>query len=74
MIDATYLKVHRTAASLFKGNVPRHVRRIKGGMNSKRHTVCDDVGRPIIIMLSTGQVSNHRGMTMVLDDLPAAST
>ncbi len=42
-------------------------------MNSKLHAVCDQAGRPIILKLSAGQVSDHKGAGMVLDELPAAS-
>ena len=41
-------------------------------MNSKLHTVCDGEGRPIILLLSEGQMSDHKGARLVLDALPAA--
>jgi transposase len=41
-------------------------------LNSKLHTVCDGQGRPIILLLSEGQMSDHRGARLVLDRLPAA--
>lgn len=73
MIDATHLKAHRTAASLLKkGDVPRRIGRTKGGLNSKLHTVCDGEGRPIILLLSEGQMSDHKGARLVLDALPPA--
>ena len=42
-------------------------------MNSKLHTVCDGDGRPIILLLSEGQMSDHKGARLVLDALPTAS-
>lgn len=54
MIDATHLKAHRTAASLL----------------SKLHTVCDGEGRPIILLPSEGQMSDHKGARLVLNALP----
>ncbi|MDK4718883.1 MULTISPECIES: IS5 family transposase [Rhizobium] len=73
MIDATHLKAHRTAASLLKkGMFPRRIGRTKGGLNSKLHTVCDDEGRPIVMLLSEGQMSDHKGARLVLDALPPA--
>ena len=42
-------------------------------MNSKLHTVCDGDGRPIILLLSEGQMSDHKGARLVLDALPPAS-
>ncbi|HBQ32350.1 IS5 family transposase [Brucella anthropi] len=75
MIDATHLKAHRTAASLLKkGMFPRRIGRTKGGLNSKLHTVCDGEGRPIIMLLSEGQMSDHKGARLVLNVLPTAKT
>ena len=73
MIDATHLKAHRTAASLLKkGLFPVVSGEPKAGLNSKLHTVCDGQGRPIIMLLSEGQMSDHKGASLVLDALPAA--
>ena len=53
MIDATYLKAHRTATRLRskKGGPDdqrgRLIGRTKGGMNIKLHAVTDADGRPI---------------------------
>ncbi|MBN9437156.1 IS5 family transposase [Bosea sp. (in: a-proteobacteria)] len=75
MIDATHLKAHRTAASLLKkGLFPRRIGRTKGGLNSKLHTVCDGEGRPIIMLLSEGQMSDHKGASLVVGALPPAKT
>lgn len=41
-------------------------------MNSKLHTVCDQDGRPIVMVLSEGQMSDHKGARLVLDALPPA--
>jgi transposase len=43
-------------------------------LNSKLHTVCDQDGRPIIMLLSEGQMSDHKGTRLVLDALPPAKT
>lgn len=56
-----------------KGDVPRRIGRTKGGLNSKLHTVCDGDGRPIILLLSEGQMSDHKGARLVLGALPPAS-
>src|SRR5690606_37661993 len=56
-----------------KGDVPRRIGRTKGGLNSKLHTVCDGDGRPIIMLLSEGQMSDHKGARLVLDILPPAA-
>ena len=63
MIDATYLKAHRTALSLCvkKGGCERQIGRTKGGMDTKQHAVADAKGRPIGFFMSAGQVSDYTG-------------
>jgi Transposase DDE domain len=62
VIDATHLKAHRTAASLAqKGALPAVWDEQKGGLNSKLHAVCDEAGTPILLHLTAGQVSDHKG-------------
>jgi transposase len=43
MVDAAYLKAHRTASSLGvkKGVRGRLIDRTKGGLNTKLHAICD---------------------------------
>ncbi|NBU11776.1 MAG: IS5 family transposase [Proteobacteria bacterium] len=73
MIDATHLKAHRTAASLLKkGLFPRCIGRTKGGLNSKLHAVCDGLGRPLILLLTEGQMSDYKGAALMLKALPDA--
>ncbi len=71
MIDSTHLKAHRTAASLLKGGTfPRQIGRTRVGLNSKLHAICD--GKPVVLLLTAGQVSDYRGADTVLDALPEA--
>ncbi|HEV7479564.1 MAG TPA: IS5 family transposase [Roseiarcus sp.] len=73
MIDATHLKAHRTAASLLKkGLFPRRIGRTKGGLNSKLHAVCDSSGRPLVMLLSEGQMSDYKGAALMLPAMPKA--
>ena len=73
MIDATHLKAHRTAASLLKkGMFPDVSGRTKGGLNSKLHAVCDGQGRPRVMLLSEGQMSDYKGAALMLHALPRA--
>lgn len=74
MIDATYLKAHRTASSLGvkKGGAGRLIGRTKGGMNTKLHAVSDANGRPISFFMTAGQVSDYTGAAALLDTLPKA--
>lgn len=47
MIDATYLKAHRTASSMrVKKGISGLIGRTKVGMNTKLHAVADANGRP----------------------------
>ena len=41
-------------------------------MNSKLHAVCDGQGRPLIMMLSEGQMSDFNGAALMLAALPTA--
>ncbi len=41
-------------------------------MNSKLHAVCDGRGRPLILLLSEGQMSDYKGAALMLDVLPRA--
>ncbi|WP_299085958.1 IS5 family transposase [uncultured Ruegeria sp.] len=74
MIDATYLKAHRTASSLRfeKGGRGRLIGRTKGGMNTKLHAVTDSLGRPIRFFISAGQVSDYTGARALVNSLPPA--
>ena len=57
-----------------KGDVPRHIGRTKGGLNSKLHAVVNDEGKPIVMALTAGQVSDHIGAKIVYPGLPNAGT
>ena len=43
-------------------------------MNSKLHAVCDGEGRPIVLLLTEGQLSDHKGAALVLETLPSDTT
>src|SRR4029077_10847308 len=57
---------------LKKGPVPRRIGRTKGGLNSKLHAVCDSRGRPLVMLLSEGQMSDYKGAALMLPALPKA--
>ncbi len=56
-----------------KGPIPRRIGRTKGGLNSKLHVVCDQNGRPLQMLLSEGQLSNHVGARLMFDAMPRAN-
>jgi transposase len=41
-------------------------------LNSKLHAVCDGYGRPLIMLLSEGQMSDYKGAALMLPALPKA--
>ena len=41
-------------------------------MNSKLHAVCDGHGRPLILLLSEGQMSDYKGAALMIEALPRA--
>ena len=41
-------------------------------MNSKLHAVCDGKGRPLVMTLTEGQMSDYRGAAIMLPALPKA--
>jgi len=41
-------------------------------LNSKLHAVCDGLGRPLILLLSEGQMSDYKGAALMLKALPDA--
>ncbi len=41
-------------------------------MNSKLHAICDGQGRPLIMLLSEGQMNDHKGAGLMIDALPPA--
>jgi len=53
--------------------LPRCIGRTKGGLNSKLHAVCDGQGRPVVLLLTEGQASDHRGAALMLPRLPPAN-
>ncbi len=56
-----------------KGDVPRHIGRTKGGLNSKLHAVVNDEGKPVVMTLTAGQVSDHIGAKIMYPHLPKAA-
>ncbi len=46
--------------------------RTKGGLNSKLDAVCDGQGRPVVMMVSEGQMNDQRGAGILAPMLPPA--
>lgn len=45
-------------------------RKNKGGLNTKLHAVCNQHGKPAAMALTAGQVSDYKGASLPLNDLP----
>ncbi len=43
-------------------------------MNSKLHAVTDQDGKPLILLLTPGQMSDHKGAALLLAALPSAKS
>ena len=43
-------------------------------MNSKLHAVTDQDGKPLILLLTPGQMSDHKGAALILPHLPHAKS
>ncbi len=75
MSDSTHLKGASDGwQSAQKGDSPRLIGRTKGGLNSKLHAVFDGAGRPVIFLLTEGQMSDHKGAALIYPVLPDAET
>ena len=51
----------------------RCVGRSKGGLNSKLHAACDRQGRPVVLLPTQGQTSDHRGAVLMLPKFPVGT-
>lgn len=45
----------------------------KGGLNSKLHAACDGKGPPVVLLLTEGQASDHRGVALMLPQFPTGA-
>lgn len=76
MIDATHLKAHPTASSLWlkKGiqTVDRLIDRTKSGINTRLNAVTDQNERQLSFFMTVGQISDYTGASVLLDSLPMA--
>jgi transposase len=41
-------------------------------LNSKLHVVCDGRGRPLVMLLSEGQLSDYKGAALMIEAFPKA--
>lgn len=74
MIDSTYIPAHRTACSLavLLEEDLRGIGHTAGGWTSKIHTVADMRGRPLLLLVTGGNVSDYDGADYLADYFPKA--
>ena len=46
--------------------------RTRGGLSSKLHAVCDGHERPLVMLLSEGQMSDYKGAALMLPATPSS--
>lgn len=68
LVDATYLKAHRTTSSLRRKGL---IGRTKGSMNTKLHALADTDGRLLKFFKTAGRVSDHTGTRALLSSPPS---
>lgn len=72
-IDSTCIKVHRCAGGGKGGALARGIGRTKGGRNTKLHAVCDAKGRPLVLLLTLGNVHDCKVAQRCMEALPRAA-
>jgi transposase len=69
-IDSTCIKVHRCAGGGKGGALAQGIGLTKGGRNTKLHVVRDGYGRPLVLMLTPGNVHDCKVAEACLAALP----
>ncbi len=57
-----------------KGGEERLLGRSRGGITSKLHAVCNELGQPIRLLLTSGKTSDYQGARQLLEKLPDAQS
>ena len=72
-IDSTCIKVHRCAGGGKGGALAHGIGRTKGGRNTKLHAVCDAKGRPLVLLLTPGNVHDCKVAQRCIEAMPPAA-
>ena len=57
-VDSTHIKVHKDGANPAGGQAEQGLGRSRGGLNTKIHALVDRVGKPVALVLTTGQAGD----------------
>ena len=68
-LDATHVKVHRSATGARRPEGNEDIGRSRGGATSKLHLVADQHARPLAVHLTPGQASDGANLLPTLDRL-----
>lgn len=71
LIDATAVKAHRCAAGGKRGKQNQAIGRSRGGRTTKVHALTDRACRPLVFLLTGGQVADCKAGALLLERLPA---
>ncbi|MCQ1775460.1 IS5 family transposase [Neorhizobium galegae] len=71
-IDSSCIKVHRCAGG-GKGGPAHGIGRTKGGRNTKLHAVCDEKGRPCVLLLTPGNVNDCKVAELCIAAIPPSA-
>ncbi|WP_339164093.1 IS5 family transposase [Methylobacterium bullatum] len=69
-IDSTYVKAHRSAHGGKGGAKPQAIGPSRGGQTTKIHALTDVLGRPGVLLLTSGNASDVRTAPDVLAEAP----
>nr|WP_141652470.1 IS5 family transposase [Rhizobium grahamii] len=72
-IDSSCIKVHRCAGGGKGGPLARGIGRTKGGRNTKLHAVCDEKGRPCVLLLTPGNVNDCKVAELCIAAMPPSA-
>ena len=72
-IDSSCIKIHRCAGGGRGGGVAHGIGRTKGGRNTKLHAVCDEKGRPCVLLLTPGNVHDYKVAQLCIRAMPPSA-
>lgn len=67
MLDSTFVKAHRTAASLRSDGKPRNIGRSWGGLTTKIHLLCNEEAEPIDFCITPGQTHDVKAAPELIE-------
>lgn len=72
-IDSICIKVHRCAGGGKGGALAHGIGLTKGGRNTKLHAVCDEKGRPVVLLLTPGNVHDCKVAELCIEAMPPSA-